>query len=232
MNITEEIRAELLANAEEKYKAFHSSLVPNQEKQRMLGVRVPVMRALAKKYAQREDAELFLHDLPHVYYEENAIHSFMIEQIKEFDDCMAETERFLPYIENWAVCDCFSPKIFAKHKSALFEACKGWLHSDHTYTVRYGLVMLLKHFLTTEYAEEALRLAAEIDSEEYYINMAIAWLFAEAMGKCPDLAIAYLENACLKAEVHNKAVQKAVESRRVPAETKEYLKTLKRKKSL
>ena len=232
MSISEEIRAELLENADEKYKAFHGALVPNQEREHMLGVRVPVLRRLAKKYAKREDAGSCLRDVTHIYYEENAVDSFMIEQIKDFDRCMQETERFLPYIENWAVCDCFSPKVFAAHKPALFEACKCWLRSAHTYTVRYGLVMLLKHFLTEEYATKALRLAAEVDREEYYINMAVAWLFAEAVVKCPELAVEYLEQAVLKTEVHNKAIQKARESFRVSDEMKQYLNTLKRKKEL
>ena len=232
MSITEEIRKALIENAEEKYKAFHGSLVPTQERGGMLGVRVPVMRRLAKQFAKREDVSDFLRDLPHTYYEENAVHSFLIEQIKDYEICMAETEIFLPYIDNWAVCDCFSPKVFAMHKPELFDQCKDWLQVHHTYTVRYGLVMLLKHFLTEEYAEEALELASRVDSEEYYINMAVSWLFAEAVGKCPETAIPYLEGNVLKTEVHNKAIQKAVESRKVPEATKVYLKTLKRKKEL
>jgi len=232
MSISQDIRTALMENAEEKYKAFHGSLVPDQKQSGMLGVRVPVMRKLAKEFAKREDVTEFLRDVPHVYYEENAVHCFLIEQIKDFDRCMAETEAFLPYIDNWAVCDCFSPKVFAKHKTELFEKCKGWLRSEHTYTVRYALVMMLKHFLTEEYAEETLRLSAKVDSEEYYINMAISWLFAEAVAKCGDLSIPYFENHVLKTEVHNKAIQKAVESYRVPEETKQYLKTLKRKKEL
>jgi len=232
MSISEEIRAALMEHGEQKYKAFHSTLVPTQEKSHILGVRVPVIRGIAKQFARRQDVSDFLRDVPHVYYEENAVHSFLIEQIKDYDTCMSETERFLPYIDNWAVCDCFSPKCFGKHKQELFEKCRLWLQSEHTYTVRYGLVMLLKHFLTEDYAEDALRLASETDSEEYYINMAVSWLFAEAIGKCPELAIPYIEGNVLKTEVHNKAIQKSVESRRVPLETKAYLKTLKRKREL
>ena len=230
--ITEEIRVALMAQAEESYKAFHGALVPNQEKDSLLGVRVPVMRKLAKEFARREDMEQFLRDVPHAYYEENAVHAFLIEQIRDYDRCMAETEVFLPYIENWAVCDCFSPKAFRKHEAEVFARCKVWLASEHTYTVRYGLVQLLKFYLVPEYAEEVLRLAAAIDREEYYINMAVSWLFAEAVGKCPELAIPYMEQNLLKTDVHNKAIQKSVESRRVPEETKAYLKTLKRKKEL
>lgn len=232
MSISEEIRAALTEHAEEKYKAFHGSLVPTQERSGMLGVRVPVIRSIAKQYAGRQDVSEFLRDVPHGYYEENALHAFLIEQIKDYDACMAETELFLPYIDNWAVCDCFSPKCFGKHKEALFEKCKLWLRSEHTYTVRYGLVMLLKHFLTREYADDALRLASEVDRTEYYINMAVSWLFAEAVGKCPEKAIPYIEGHVLKKEVHNKAIQKSVESRRVPDETKAYLRTLKSKTEL
>ncbi len=228
MSITEDIRAALMESAEEKYKAFQGALVPTQEQTYMLGVRVPVMRKLAKEFAKRSDVDLFLSDLPHVYYEENALHSFIVEQIKDYDGCMKETVRFLPYIDNWGVCDCFSPKVFKKNLPDLFDHCKAWLRSEHTYTVRYGLVMLLKHFLTEEYGAEALSIAASVDSEEYYINMAVSWLFAEAVGKCPSLAVPYLESGVLKKEVHNKAIQKSVESRRVPDDTKIYLKTLKK----
>lgn len=232
MSVSEDIRAALIERSEEKYKAFHGGLVPTQERGMLLGVRVPVLRALAKELAKRPDIQAFLRDVPHAYYEENALHSFIIEQIGDFDSCMEETERFLPYIDNWAVCDCFSPKAFKKNRPALFDKCCVWLKSEHTYTVRYALVMLLKHFLTADYAQETLRMAAAVDSEEYYINMAVSWLFAEAVGKCPDSAIPYFEKGVLKTEVHNRAIQKSVESRRVPEETKAYLKTLKRRKDL
>ncbi len=228
MSIIDEIRAALIANSEERYQAFHGSLVPTQERSALLGVRVPVMRKLAKEFAKRPDIGVFLDDLPHEYYEENAVHSFIVEQIKDYDRCITETERFLPYIDNWAVCDCFSPKAFKKNLPDLFARCLLWLGSEHTYTVRYALVMLLKHFLTGEYAEETLRMAAAVDRDEYYVNMAVSWLFAEAVGKCSHLTIPYMESGCLKAEVHNKAIQKSVESRRVPVETKAYLKTLKK----
>ena len=230
MSISEEIRSVLISHGEAGYKAFHGSLVPTQNREELLGVRVPILRKLAKEFAKREDAEAFFRDVPHMYYEEYALHSFMIEQIKDYDRCMEETEAFLPYIDNWAVCDCFSPKAFGTHKAELFEKCKVWLQSEHTYTVRYGLVMLLKHFLTEPYAADALALAGNVNREEYYVNMAVSWLFAEAVGKCPHLAIPYFTQQTLKTEVHNKAIQKAVESKKIPQDTKTYLKTLKRKK--
>ncbi len=225
--IVEEIRAALREQAEPVYRQFHGGLVPDRDNENLLGVRVPVLRKMAREYAKREDVGAFLNDLPHRYYEENAVHSFIVEQIKSFDSCMTETERFLPYIDNWGVCDCFSPKVFGKHKPELFARCEVWLQSEHTYTVRYGLVMLLKHFLTEDYTAQALALAGAVDSEEYYIRMAQAWLFAEAVGKCPEEAVPYLEARQLPVWVHNKAIQKSIESRRVPMETKDYLRTLK-----
>lgn len=231
MSIGEEIRSALLGSADEKYKAFQGALIPTRAPGTMIGVRTPALRKLAKEFARHPEADRFLQELPHGYYEEDLIHAFMVAEIKDFTRCMAQVERFLPYVDNWAVCDSFAPKCFPKHKEELFPYCRVWLTSAHTYTVRYALITMLKHFLTEEYAAETLALAASVDSGEYYINMGAAWLFAEAVAKCPDLAVPYLERGLLKTEVHNKAIQKAVESFRVPDETKAYLKTLKRKKS-
>jgi len=230
--IIEEIRSALIEQSDKRYRKFHGALVPTQEPELLIGVRVPVMRKLAKTFASRQDIGVFLADLPHRYYEENAMHAFIIAEIKSFDRCIEETERFLPYINNWAVCDSFSPRVFAKNKPQLLEHCEMWLQSGDTYTVRFALVMLLRHFLEEPYASETLVLAALVDSEEYYVNMAVSWLFAEAMAKCPSHAQPYLEQHRLKRDVHNKAIQKSVESFRVSDETKQYLKTLKRKKEL
>ena len=231
MILSEEVRSALMADCDETYKAFQSALIPNISSDTIIGVRTPVLRKLAKQLAKSEELQAFLSDLPHGYYEENLLHAFLVAESKDYKSCIAQTEAFLPYIDNWAVCDGFSPKVFKGHLPALFERCEGWLQSSHTYTVRFALVMLLKHFLSEDYGEEALRMASEIDSEEYYINMATAWLFAEAMGKCPNLALPYLEGQLLKTEVHNKAIQKSLESRKIPTETKAYLKTLKIKKT-
>jgi len=228
--ITEDIRAGLLARQDTGYRDFHSRLVPTLNKESIIGVRTPVLRAYAREVRKRPDLEEFLRDLPHRYYEENCLHAFLIEQIKDFDRCMAETEHFLPYIDNWATCDMFAPKVFLKHPEEMLDACRRWLKSEHTYTVRYALDVLMKQFLDDRFTQEVLELAVT-HTQEYYINMAAAWLFAEALAKQYDAALPYLLEHRLERWVHNKAIQKAVESRRILPETKTYLKTLKRKEN-
>lgn len=224
----EDIRAGLFARQDPDYREFHSKLVPTLDKETIVGVRTPVLRAYAKELGAEAAAD-FLAVLPHIYYEENCLHAFLIERIKEFDRCMAETERFLPYIDNWATCDMFSPKVFKKHRREVYGACLRWLKSDHVYTVRYGIVTLMSGFLDEEFRPELLERVAALQSEEYYINMARAWLFAEALAKQYDAALPYLLEHRMDIWTHNKAIQKAVESRRIDPETKAYLKTLKRK---
>lgn len=224
----EDVREGLFARQDLGYRDFHSRLVPTLDKETIIGVRTPILRAYARELA-KQDMSAFLADLPHRYYDENCLHAFLIEQIKDFDRSMAETERFLPYIDNWATCDLFSPKIFKKHPDETYAACLRWLTSDRTYTVRFGVVTLMKWFLDTDFRPELLEKAAALRSEEYYINMAVAWLFAEALAKQYDAALPYLLDHRLETWTHNKAIQKAVESRRISDETKAYLKTLKRK---
>lgn len=225
--ITEKIRAGLMARQDLQYRQFHSRLMPTVEKERVIGVRVPQLRAYAKQLKNEPELSEFLTDLPHEYYEENCLHGFLIEQIKDYLTCMAETERFLPYVDNWAVCDLFAPKVFRKHPEEVLEKCRTWVQSGETYTVRYGLVTLLRQFLDEHFTPEILELAV-IPSEDYYVNMAAAWLFAEALVKQYDAALPYLQEHRLTIWTHNKAIQKAVESRRIAPETKAYLKTLKR----
>ena len=224
----DDIRTGLFARQDTGYRDFHSRLVPELDKDTLIGVRTPVLRSYAKELS-KTDMSGFLADLPHRYYEENCLHAFLIEQIRDFDACMAETERFLPYIDNWATCDLFAPKVFRKHPEEMFAACRRWLMSGHTYTVRYALDVLMKQFLDEKFTPEVLDLAAGACCEEYYVNMAVAWLFAEALAKQYDAALPYLTKHRLSPWVHNKAIQKAVESRKIPPETKAYLKTLKRK---
>lgn len=224
----EDIRAGLFTRQDLGYRDFHSKLVPTLEKDTVIGVRTPDLRTYAKELA-KEDVSLFLADLPHKYYDENSLHAFLIEQIKDFDQCMVELERFLPYIDNWATCDLFSPKVFKKHPEEVYAACLRWLSSAHTYTVRYGIVTLMKWFLDDDFRPELLEKVAALRTEEYYINMARAWLFAEALAKQYDAVLPYLLDHRLDTWTHNKAIQKAVESRRIPDDTKAYLKTLKRK---
>lgn len=220
------IRTGLLERQDLGYREFHSRLVPELDKDTIIGVRTPVLRAYAKELCQ-SDVSGFLRDLPHRYYEENCLHAFLIEQIRDFEVCLAETERFLPYLDNWATCDMFAPKVFRKHPEELLEACRRWLQSGRTYTVRYALDILMKHFLGDQFTPEILRLAAEACCEEYYVNMAVAWLFAEALARQYESALPYLTERRLSPWVHHKTIQKAVESRKIPAETKQYLKTLK-----
>lgn len=217
-----------MARRDLEYQAFHSRLVPELPPETVLGVRVPVLRSWAKQLWNEENLDKFLADLPHQYYEENCLHAFLIEQIRDFSDCMAETERFLPYVNNWATCDMFAPKVFRRYPERMLPACRRWLRSEHLYTVRYGLVTMMKQFLGERFTPEILELAA-LDCQEYYVNMAVAWLFAEALAKQYDAALPYLTAHRLPVWTHNKAIQKAVESRRIPPETKAYLKTLKRK---
>lgn len=224
----EDIRAGLLARQDTGYRDFHSKLVPTLDKDTIIGIRTPILRAYAKELA-KQDVSAFLEDLPHRYYDENCLHAFLIEQIKDFDQCMAALERFLPCIDNWATCDLLAPKVFKKHPDAVYAACLRWLESDHTYTVRFGVVTLMKWFLDADFRPELLEKAAALRTEEYYINMAVAWLFAEALAKQYDAALPYILDHRLDTWTHNKAIQKAVESRRISDETKAYLKTLKRK---
>lgn len=221
------IQTQLFAMQDLKYKDFHSKLVPTVEKGRYIGVRTPVLRKFAQTFSKQPEAMAFLDTLPHQYIEENNLHAFLIGTIKNFDTAMTYTEKFLPYIDNWGTCDLFSPKIFKKYPDEVYEKVKLWLKSDHTYTVRFGIVTLLGNYLDNEFRPEMLDLVSELRSEEYYINMAIAWYFSIALVKQYSFALPYIQNRRLSTWVHNKTIQKAVESYRIDKNTKEYLKTLK-----
>ena len=228
-NINQSIITQLLSLSDAEYKAFISKLIPTVSAENIIGVRVPELRRLAKQLAGKAEAEEFLHSLPHRYYEENCIHAFILETHKDFDRLISELDEFLPYVDNWAVCDSMSPKIFRKYKPELWNQALVWLKDEHTYTVRYAIGILMKHFLDEDFKPEALDIIAGVKSDEYYINMMAAWYFATALCKQYDSAIKYLENNVLDKWVHNKSIRKAVESRRISEEKKAYLKTLKRK---
>ena len=213
--------------ADEKYKNFHQKLIPNVDKNRVLGVRTPKLRALAKKIKNTDLAKDFLASLPHKYYEENNLHAFLIEQIKDFDLCIKETEKFLPFIDNWATCDSFRPKIFSKHKEEIEKKALEWIKSEHAYTKRYGIEVLLTHFLDEDFKVKHLETVAKIRSNEYYVKMMVAWYFATALTKQYKDTLPFIENKTLDAWTHNKAIQKARESLRIKKDEKEYLKTLK-----
>ena len=216
----------LLSNKDEKYKDFQSKLVPNIDKETIIGVRTPQIREIAKKVFGTQEANTFIQVLPHQYYEENLIHFFIISKIKNFDECVKEVEKFLPYIDCWPVCDQASPLIFKKNHDKLLPLIKKWIKSNHVYTARFGIRMLMNEFLNDDFKEEYLELVSSKKGNDYYLKMMIAWFFATALAKQYDATIKYIENRCLDPWIHQKTIQKAIESYRVSDEHKEYLKKL------
>ena len=210
-----------------KYRDFSHSLMPTVDKEKVIGVRAPALRKLAKELSKDERSKNFMSSLPHVYYEENNLHAFLIEQIKDFDTAISEIDRFLPYVDNWATCDCMSPKAFKKDLDRLLTKIDQWLSSSHTYTVRYGICTLMRYYLDSRFSPDFLKKVAEIRSDEYYVKMMIAWYFATALAKQYDATLPYISEKKLDKWTHNKAIQKAIESYRVTDEHKAYLKTLK-----
>ena len=221
------IRETLFSLRDEKFAAFQARLIPNVAPERIIGVRTPALRKLAKTLRGSGEAEEFLKALPHDFFEENNLHAFLLCEMKDFDACVQAVEDFLPYVDNWATCDQMSPRVFRKNKQALLPYIRCWIASERCYTRRFGTGMLMSHFLDEDFREEYLRLVSDKRSEEYYVNMMIAWYFATALAKQYEAALPYLENRRLDPWVHNKAIQKAVESFRVSDGHKTYLKTLK-----
>ncbi len=222
------IQKELFALQDISYGDFQAKLVPNISRELFIGVRVPEARKLAKRLAKEPEASKFLRDLPHKYYDENILHALLISEMKDYSDCILEVDNFLPYVDNWAVCDILSPKIFKKNSTALLKKIKEWSASEKTYTCRFGIEMLMSYFLEDDFKSEYLEIPASVHSEEYYGRMMIAWFFATALAKQWDATIKYIEDHGLDAWTHNKAIQKARESRRITPKQKEYLKSLKR----
>lgn len=225
-NNREKIQAELFELQDEKYRDFHSKLIPDMEKENIIGIRTPVLRKYAKQFAKTEDAAAFLQDILHTYYEENNLHMMLITSIKEYDKCLKEIEKFLPYIDNWATCDLLAPKCFAGHKEELLPHIKQWIHSGETYTIRYGIGMLMRLYLDEDFKPEYADLVAGVTSEEYYVNMMIAWYMATALAKQWDAIISYVEEHRFSDWLHRKTIQKAVESYRITDEQKGYLRSL------
>ena len=219
------LQQQLFVLQDEEYRDFHSKLMPNISKEDVIGIRVPVLRKFAKEFAKSYEKDKFLKDLQHQYYEENNLHMMLLVAMKDYDGCMQEMERFLPYINNWATCDFPAPKCFEKHKKDVLEHIKIWIKSSQTYTVRYAIGMLMRLFLEDDFSAEYPQMVAEVSSEEYYINMMIAWYFATALAKQWDAVIPYIEQRKLSPWVHRKTIQKAVESDRITPGQKEYLKS-------
>lgn len=224
MNVTER----LFELQDKDYADFHSGLVPNIPREKIIGVRVPDARRLAKEYGKDPECRDFLRALPHKYYDENMLHGILLSEQKDYEDCVGAVEEFLPYVDNWAVCDILSPKIFKKHRARLIAKVREWSASEKTYTCRFGMEMLMTHYLDEDFCPEYLEIPAGVRSEEYYVNMMIAWFFATALAKQWDAAIPYLQDNRLGEWVHNKTIQKARESFRITQEQKAYLKTLRR----
>lgn len=223
----EEIRKRLFKLQDKKYRDFQCRLIPTLESTTIIGVRTPELRKYAKELVKQKDMQNFLHFLPHQYFEENQLHAFIISEIKDNKQCLEELNRFLPFVDNWATCDQLSPKVFKKNRSELMDQIKQWVCSDKTYMVRFGIGMLLEHFLDDGFDPIYLEMVSNISSEEYYIHMMIAWYFATALAKQYTKALPYIEEQRLDIWTHNKTIQKAVESRRITLEQKEYLKRLK-----
>ena len=221
-----EIIKRLNALQDTKYRDFQSKLIPDT-KAEFIGVRTPELRKLAKELIKEGKTDNFLSALPHKYFDENQLHAFIISGIKDFNMCVKEVERFLPYVDNWATCDQMSPKVFKKEKKALLPYINKWLKSGKTYTVRFGMGMLMQHFLGEDFAVEYAEKVACVKSDEYYIKMMQAWYFATALAKNYDEVLPFIENKTLEKWTHNKTIQKSIESYRITDEQKAYLKTLK-----
>lgn len=221
-----DIQQELFALQDLSYRDFHAKLMPTVDKARVIGVRTPKLRAFAKEFGKTEEAKEFLKVLPHQYYEENNLHGLLIEQIKDYPTLIRELNRFLPCIDNWATCDLLTVRVVKKHLDTFTEEVERWLASDHTYTIRFGIGMLMRYYLEEHFSLEYLEKVAKIRSEEYYVNMMRAWYFATALAKQYEAIFPFLEEKRLDAWTHNKTIQKAIESYRITQEQKVYLRTL------
>lgn len=221
-----DIQQELFALQDLSYRDFHAKLMPTVDKARVIGVRTPKLRAFAKEFGKTEEAKEFLKVLPHQYYEENNLHGLLIEQIKDYPTLIRELNRFLPCIDNWATCDLLTVRVVKKHLDTFTEEVERWLASDHTYTIRFGIGMLMRYYLEEHFSLEYPEKVAKIRSEEYYVNMMRAWYFATALAKQYEAIFPFLEEKRLDVWTHNKTIQKAIESYRITQEQKVYLRTL------
>ncbi len=225
--IAEEIKKELFEMQDTKYRDFQAKLIPTVDEKTVIGVRTPQLRKYAKSLVKRDDVDEFLSQLPHEYFDENQLHAFILSEMKDYEKCMASVEAFLPYVDNWATCDQMSPKVFKKNRQKLLERIRVWLGSEKTYTVRFAVGMLMENFLDEDFDEAYPEMVALLRSDEYYINMMIAWYFATALAKQYETILPYIEKPRLDTWTHNKTIQKAVESNRITPEQKAYLKTKK-----
>lgn len=220
------IQDQLFALRDTDYKNFQCKLMPTVDADTIIGVRTPALRALGKIIKGTENANIFLGDLPHKYYEENNLHGFIISELRDFDRCIEELDRFLPFVDNWATCDMMRPKCFKTNRDKLLSHIERWLCSSHVYTVRFGVEMLMTFYLDGHFRQEQLDRVASIRSDEYYVNMMLAWYFATALAKQWETTVPYLERRILSPWVHAKTIQKAIESYRITDEQKKYLRSV------
>ena len=221
------IKEELFKLQDIEYRDFQVKLFPTLDSSSMIGVRTPLLRKYAKRLVKENCYLSFINELPHQYFDENQLHAFIISELKDYDECLLYVNKFLPYVDNWATCDQMSPKVFKKNCDKLIKQIEKWIHSKETYTIRFGIGMLMQYYLNDEFKIEYLKMIAAIQSEEYYVNMMKAWFFATALAKQYESTISFIEGKVLDVWTHNKTIQKAIESYRIKEEQKEYLKTLK-----
>ena len=228
--MTRDVQKRLFEMRDTGYRDFHARLIPTVKKEKIIGIRTPMIRKFAKEFGKTEESELFLKVLPHQYYEENNLHGLLIEQVRDYDKCLEELERFLPFIDSWATCDLLALHMMKKHRDIFIREVFRWIESDQPYTIRFGISMLMRHYLDEEFKTEYPEKVAAIRSEEYYVNMMRAWYFATALAKQYENVLPFLEKRQMDVWTHNKTIQKAIESYRITSEQKEYLRTLRIKK--
>ena len=229
MTLEEQVRQDLFEMRDAKYQEFQSSLMPTMDGKKVIGVRIPQIRAYVRELRKRKDWRDYLKILPHEYYEENNVHAFLIASMRDYDECIEALDAFLPYVDNWSTCDAMSPKIFKNHLPELLEPVKRWMASGKTYTVRFGIEMLMKFYLGDAFVPEYLEWVGnlQVNPDDYYLNLIVAWYFSAALAKQWDAAIPWIEQKRLPVWVHNKTIQKSNESYRITAEQKKYIKQFK-----
>lgn len=225
-NAVKTIREKLFALQDKEYKAFHAKLMPNVDDDLIIGIRIPELRKLAKELNGTTEAEAFISDLPHKYYEENNLHAFLIEQIKDYGRCVKAVNDFLPYIDNWATCDSLRPKIFKKHLAELENQAFEWIDSREPFTVRFGIECLMLYFLDENFKIEHAHKIASVNCDEYYVSMMVAWYFATALAKQTESVTPFFKSKTLDPATHKRAVRKALESYRIDKQTKILLKEI------
>ena len=221
------IQEELFKLQDISYKEFHSKLIPTIDKNTIIGIRIPLLRSYAMKIKYTKEADKFFNTLPHTDYDENVLHALLLSEMTDYETFIKSIQAFLPYIDNWAVCDVLKPKSIKKHKQIFIDEIKSWISSKDTYTIRFGVVMLMTYYLDEDYQKDYLNNPLQVKSDEYYVNMAISWFYATALAKHYDEVVKILKDKKLSVWVHNKTIQKAIESYRITKEQKEELKKLK-----